>query len=346
MSQPNPNTDRRTEIAIAAFTAAVAALSLSLVDVFARIIRRGSRRPQLRIELSHAAHAAADELTREAPALIDAVAQAVTGTPPPPPRPGQTVQDAEQAALSLGERAARIIREDLHGRVNVLALAITRSANDVYQAVASDAAIDEVLGLTPAQAQHQAYEAFLRRGITGFTDRSGRRWTLEAYVDMAVRAAVQRGFNEARIQAAQEVGFHDFIVSEDGDPCPLCQPWERQVLSDGLVTAPAVASIADATGAGLFHPRCKHVLSPFAGTEPPPPPAPWSAEDAERYAESQHQRRLERRIRAAKRQVAGALNPGMKRAAQQRLRRAQKAMRDFIDQTGRVRIPRREQTHL
>jgi hypothetical protein len=77
-----------------------------------------------------------------------------------------------------------------------------------------------------------------------------------------------------------------------------------------------------------------------------PPPRDWSDEDQARYALSQQQRRLERDIRAAKRELAAAFTPEMRSQAQFRLRRAQANMRAFIDETGRVRNTRREQLNL
>jgi hypothetical protein len=107
----------------------------------------------------------------------------------------------------------------------------------------------------------------------------------------------------------------------------------------------ADATIADATAAGLFHPRCRHTLVAFF---PGVIPAPheWNAEDQRLYDESQRQRKLERDIRAAKRELAGAYTPEQKTRAQFAVRQAQAAMRTFIDSTGRVRNTRREQLNL
>ena len=137
------------------------------------------------------------------------------------------------------------------------------------------------------------------------------------------------------------------MVSDDGHPCPLCAVWQNVVLTAGIPDEIAQHTIAEAAAAGLWHPRCRHVLGSFIpGFTTVPPPHKWNAADQARYDESQRQRALERAIRAAKRELDGAFTPEMRAAAQFKVRRAQGNMRQFIDQSGRVRISRREQLHL
>lgn len=259
------------------------------------------------------------------------------------------ISPAVEAAIPVethAQQSARAIREDLEGKLNGLSFRINRFADDVYRAVTADAALDQVFGRTPAEAQHIAYERLLRQGITGFTDSQGRNWELSAYVEMAVRTAAQRAYNEARLAELQAHGFGYFIVSDDGHPCPLCQPWQNRVLTDGVPDQIAHHTIAEATAEGLFHPRCRHVLSGYTPGTPIPEPHEWGPADQAAYEESQRQRALERDIRAAKRELAGAFTPEMQATARRKVRQAQARMRDFIEQTGRVRISRREQLGL
>jgi hypothetical protein len=140
----------------------------------------------------------------------------------------------------------------------------------------------------------------------------------------------------------QALGIDLFTVPGDGHPCPLCLPWEGAVLSV-LPDDRARATIAEATAAGLFHPRCRHILAAYIPGISETETHEWTAADQKRYDESQQQRALERRIRAAKRVEAGALTPDMARDGRAQVRAAQAAMREFIARTGRVRISHREQ---
>jgi len=247
---------------------------------------------------------------------------------------------------SHAERSARAIREDLAGKLNQIGYRLTRYADDVYRAVLADAAQAQVLGLTPAQAQHEAYRKLVREGVTGFVDSKGRNWELSAYVEMATRTAAQRAFNVSHLDRMQSLGLDLFTVTDDGHPCPLCLPWQGKILSV-LPDGRADATIPEATAAGLFHPRCRHVLVGYIpGVTEIPAPHEWTPEDEARYVESQRQRKLERDIRAAKRELAAAVTPEMRSRAQFSVRRAQAKMRDFIEQTGRVRNKRRELLNL
>jgi len=351
MSDPQPNPQQHNQnlnALAAALLAAYAAAQVDLIAKFAALISRYAIGDLLLIQLRKVAREAALGMRVETPALVyeivdKAVADGVKAAGPGAPT-NTSFGVSGDTFESHAERSARAIREDLQGKLNQLSYRITRYADDIYQSVITDAAQSQVLGLlTPHQAQHSAYEALVRRGVDGITDSRGRKWELQAYVDMAVRTAAQRAFNVSHLDRMQALGIDLFMVDADGHPCPLCLPWEGAILSVEPDSR-ARATIAEATAAGLFHPRCRHVLSGyFPGVTDIPEPHTWNADDAARYAESQTQRRLEREIRAAKRQLAGAYTPEMTAAANLAVRRAQANLRDFIARTDRVRITAREQ---
>jgi hypothetical protein len=331
-------------VVLAAFMGA----QLALLTKFATLIATYGMGDLLRFALRRAAKDVATQLQSETPALVAQVIGRAAFEGSRAAGPGEPVKPsfgvAGDSFESHAERSARAIREDLTGKLNGLGYRITRYADDIYQAVQVDAGISQVLGATPATAQADAYRALTRRGVDGFTDSRGRKWELSAYVDMAVRTAAQRAFNVSHLDRMRSLGITLFTVSDDGHPCPLCAPWQGKVLSVEPDDR-ADATIADATAAGLFHPRCRHTLVAFF---PGVIPAPheWNAEDQRLYDESQRQRKLERDIRAAKRELAGAYTPEQKTRAQFAVRQAQAAMRTFIDSTGRVRNTRREQLNL
>jgi hypothetical protein len=269
-----------------------------------------------------------------------------------PPVVGRIIAEAINAAwfdaaATHQQNSAAALTADLNSKLSNLRQRITRFADDAYRAATSEASILQTLGnVTPADAQSQAWNTLMRKGISGFTDDRGRVWTLSSYVEMAVRTSVQRAYNASHLARMLDLGIDLFSVNDDGTPCPLCAPWEHQILSV-LPDFRASATIEEATAAGLFHPNCRHVLvAYFPGVSTLPPPRVWTPEDQQRYDESQYQRGLERKIRVAKRELEAAFTPEMKTAAQKRLSRAQKDMRDFIDRTGLLRRPRREQLNL
>lgn len=358
-----PQNDQRQEViftatvaaATAVLVAAFADVQLDLLRKFAGLIARYGLGDLLLHAMRKTAKASVDQLQQEIPGLVARVV-------------GRAAHDGASAADHNGsgggtdviprtpmfgdsweshaERSARAIREDLAGKLNGLGYRITRYADDVYRAVQADAATAQVLGMTPAEAQHLAYRKLVSKGITGFTDSRGRNWELSAYVEMATRTAAERAFNVSHLDRMQSLGIELYTVTDDGHPCPLCAPWQGKILS-ATPDSRADATIDEATAAGLFHPRCRHTLvAYFPGVTEIPAPHEWDAEDQRKYDESQTQRRLEREIRAAKREEAAAFTPEMRSQAQFKVRAAQARMRDFIDQTSRVRNRRREQVNL
>lgn len=246
-----------------------------------------------------------------------------------------------------GERSAQAIRDDLVSPLEDVKRRITRLPDDVYKLISPAAAAGQALGhgYTPAQAQAYAWREYVRQGVRGFTDRSGRDWSLSAYVEMSVRTATMRAFNDSHLQVIQATDENLVIVSDDGHPCPLCFPWQNRVLC--IVADGVHPTIAEAITAGLMHPQCKHVWSIYLeGVTKLPARREWSEQDALDYQNTQKQRRLELEIRKAKRSLEYATDPTSHAAARADVRREQARMRQFIEQTGFLRYSRREQVDL
>ncbi|MCB5168006.1 phage minor capsid protein [Streptomyces bambusae] len=247
---------------------------------------------------------------------------------------------------------------------------ITRSILDVFRTVTTQAAGTQLLtGQTRRAASQRALNAFAQRGVTGFVDRSGRSWELAAYAEMAVRSVAARAAIEGHIDALANVGVGLVIVSDAPLECPLCRPWEGKVLSltgaageqtltvehtmqpGGLralfqppetVQVQVAGTLAEARGAGLFHPNCRHSLAaylPGVTTRPPRHATPGTT-----YEDTQRQRAIERHIREWKRRQAAALDDDARARAGAYVRRWQAAAREHVAAHEHLtRKPAREQ---
>jgi hypothetical protein len=224
---------------------------------------------------------------------------------------------------------------------------ITRAVVDVYQRITSRASGTVLLGVqTRRQAAQQALDQFANRGITGFVDRAGRSWDMASYAEMAARSVTARAAVEGHIDALGEIGVGLVIVSDAPLECPLCRPWEGEILSlagpsgphvvrerhaiqrSQTVAVHVVGSLIEARAAGLFHPNCRHSLSaylPGVTTRPPHHPTPGTT-----YEDTQRQREIERHIRLWKRRQAAAMDEATHRAAGAKVRAWQAAMREHI----------------
>lgn len=247
---------------------------------------------------------------------------------------------------------------------------VTRAVVDAYRAIVTRVSAGPLLGTqTRRQASQQALQRFAGRGITGFRDKAGRRWDIASYAEMAVRSVTARAAIEGHVDALTDLGLHLVMVSDHALECPLCRPWEGEVLAlNGppgprtvsaehatedvgrflrrrarMVPVHVVGTLTEARAAGLYHPNCRHTLSAYLPgvTERPQAPRHPTAT----YEDTQHQRYLERQVRAWKRREAAAMDELARRRARRRIRDYQARIRALTDATGLPRKYRREQIH-
>ncbi|PBC80121.1 minor capsid protein 2 [Streptomyces sp. TLI_235] len=279
---------------------------------------------------------------------------------------------AELGMLPEGQRAAAL--RALPGARNADRLAnealddtrpiyrrILRAVPDAYRNIVQRVSGSVLLGgLTRRQATQRALDQLAARGITGFVDRRGRNWEMAAYAEMAVRSVAGRAAIQGHVDRLEAVGQELVIVSDAPLECPLCRPWEGEVLAingqsgphtlveehaikDGQPVVVHVAgSLPEARAAGLFHCNCRHSLSlylPGVTTRPKSPPHPGGAT----YEDTQQQRYLERQVRQWKRRQAAALNDDARRLAGVRIRAYQARIRELTAEKGLPRKRQREQ---
>jgi hypothetical protein len=244
---------------------------------------------------------------------------------------------------------------------------ITRAVLDVYRSIVSRSSASTLLGgLTRRQASQRALDQFAQRGVTGFVDSAGRSWELAAYAEMAVRSVTARAAIEGHIDALAEIRVGLVIVSDAPLECPLCRPWEGEVLTLGAQSGPhtiraehtiqptglfartrtlavhVAGSLTEARAAGLFHPNCRHSLAaylPGVTTRPP-----HHATAGTTYEDTQRQRAIERHIRRWKRTASVAMNEQARTRANAKVRAWQAEMRKHVSAHPELRRkPQREQ---
>ena len=217
------------------------------------------------------------------------------------------------------------------------------SAMGLYRQVLTDVTSVRVGGTAGRlRIAQKALDQASHRGITAIRDRSGRRWNMVSYIEMATRTACLTAANDGYAALMVEHGFDIVQVSEVANCSPLCAPYQGRLLS--LTGNPGdvqvVATLAEARAHGLHHPNCRHALKFWAPGYPVPDPDPV---DPAGYEATQQLRRLERRIRAQKKRLAVAVTPQAEQVAKARIRALQKDVRVLVDDTGIPRLRRREQ---
>ncbi|MCA1218844.1 phage minor capsid protein [Streptomyces sp. 8L] len=305
--------------------------------------------------------AAVQSLRRASQAVVDELGKAVTldvfDAVADAYNTGHRAAVAELGALSDADRrtvddvtpnaqAVDRLAQETVDKVTDTHRSILRAVEDGYRGVVAEVTATPLLGTgTRRQATQDAMRRFADKGITSFTDRSGRRWKLTSYAEMAVRTSVARAATDAHARTLAEAGVELVIVSDAPRECPLCRPWEGRVLTisgpdgartvdvehatdDGRTVPVRVAgSLDQARRSGLQHPNCRHSVSSYT---PGITRTEHATSDAAGYEAGQRQRAIERNIRKYKTRVAAAVTPEAKRAANAKVRQWQGAMRDHL----------------
>lgn len=204
------------------------------------------------------------------------------------------------------------------------------------------------------EALRQALSQIHNEGITGFVDRSGRKWSPEAYVNMDIRTTVHNTAIEAVKLRQQDYGVEIFRVSRHSGARPLCYPYQGRYFSwnntSGTFTDgegkrhrySPLSSTSYGKPAGLFGINCgHHPITVIPGVSIPRDRTEQDKEENDKaYAESQEQRRLEREVRYAKQKAAMLDAAGDKEGFAKEAARVKQKQVDynaFCKQTGRTK---------
>lgn len=235
-------------------------------------------------------------------------------------------------------------------KMNLVNTTLLRQSPQVYTDILNKTTAKAAAGyVTPRQAMKQAAKEMARKGMPAFV-KDGRQWSTEAYVQMNMRTTINNTTNQMQDERMTSWG-HDLVeVTSHAGARELCAPYQGLIYttSSGPSDYPNLyGDTSYGEPAGLFGINCGHFrYEYFPGLsrqvyEPMP-----ESENERIYEESQEQRRIEREIRAAKREQT--MMKGLKdeqgiKEANQRVNARQQKMRDFIDRTDRTRRRDREQ---
>jgi hypothetical protein len=249
------------------------------------------------------------------------------------------------------------LAQELTQRMSSNHLHVLRWQDDAYREVMAQPAFDVLAGTkTRLRAAQVAWEHLLSKGVTGFTDRSNRKWDLTSYTEMATRTTVAHAAIEGALDRFKQAGVGLVIVSNAPQECERCRPFEGKVLAiagpagprqmehglhDGvMVTVDVVDTVAGAVAKGLMHPNCRHSLAAYL---PGVTRVPTHTQDPQGDEDRQRLRELERRLRKAKLREAALVDPGARQAAAGRVRAIQAQIREHVMTTSAKRQPQREQ---
>ena len=153
---------------------------------------------------------------------------------------------------------------------------VGRSVEDLYAKAGRRATVRALLGAdgSPQIAARRLKADLLRepyvkrlieKGGTGFTDRAGKKWSLQSYSEMVVRTTTRKAVVEGQIAKMASLGVNLARVSTHASACPICVPKQGRLVSlDGSTSDYNGEAVADlsSVGAPPYHPNCRHTLQP------------------------------------------------------------------------------------
>lgn len=275
--------------------------------------------------------------------------------------PGSGLSRRVEAARRLvpQQGAIEALASALVRDVGAVAVNVLRQGLDAYRsAVAGGTARMLAGGQTRREATQAAWAALVDRGVFGFTDRSGRRWRLSSYAEMAMRTASARAAVTGQSDRLATLDIDLVYISDHVQECELCRPWEGRILhrvdgpagplrvehaleDDVWLTVDVAGSVPEARARGLWHPNCAHSMS---GYLPGVTRVPKGRPDPKGYEARMRQRAIERHIRKWKEREAGSFTDEAKKASRRKVAAWQAEMRKHLTANpGLKRLSYREQ---
>ncbi|WHH58473.1 phage minor capsid protein [Petroclostridium sp. X23] len=265
-------------------------------------------------------------------------------------RPITEVDGSDDSFFKINENRINSLINAVKNDFSKGKYAMLRQADDVYRQTVFKSQMYLNAGASSLyQAVDMATDSFLDKGFNCIEFKDGRRMNIASYAEMALRASSQRAVFVGGGARRDEWGIHTVVVSAHNNCSELCLPWQGRVYIDDVYSSGVKGEVeypllSFAIDNGLFHPNCRHNMSPwFDGISSLPDPV--DDEDAlENYEAEQKQRYIGRQIRRYKRHEAGSLYPDNQVKASQKVNEWQNKLREHLKDNPQLRRdPWREQ---
>ena len=238
--------------------------------------------------------------------------------------------------------------QDLNNNVNQTLITTNFNENTVmraYQAILKRSTIESMTGLkTHEKAVKDNVYKMVDMGIkSGFVDKAGREWSMEAYSRTVVQTTSHRTFNDLRLQRMEDFDCVTALMSSHPSARKAC----ATIQGDWVLTVPKseapdefkhLPSIYDhgyGEPSGTQGINCTHILYPGRPDVNTNNQPQYDPEKAQENAEiQQKQRKLERDIRYQKKRMNAAVeleDPDTVQMCKQVISNKQKQLRELIE---------------
>lgn len=146
-----------------------------------------------------------------------------------------------------------------------------READMIRRRTLQSVAATEASGAGLVNAEKSLISSLLKDGLTAFVDRSGKRWSLGVYCNMAVRTTSRQSINLGRLYDDEDQDL--YIIVNRHSNCPICSRYEGRVYSRSGTNPnypPLAAAFGKIDKSGdtkientylTIHPNCRHTIN-------------------------------------------------------------------------------------
>lgn len=241
--------------------------------------------------------------------------------------------------------------QDLNNNVNQTLITTNFNENAVmraYQAILKQSTLESMTGLkTHEKAIRDNVYKMVDMGIkSGFVDKAGREWSMEAYSRTVIQSTSHRTFNDLRLKRMEDFDCVTALMSSHPSARKACATIQgdwvlvvpKNKAPDEFKHLPSIYDHGYGDPDGTQGINCKHILYPGRPDINTNNQPQYDADEAQENAEiQQKQRKLERDIRYQKKRMNAALeleDPETVQMCKQVIANKQKQLRELINEHG------------
>lgn len=238
--------------------------------------------------------------------------------------------------------------KDLNNNVNQTLITTNFNENAVmraYQAILKQSTIESMAGLkTHEKAIRDNVYKMVDMGIkSGFVDKAGREWSMEAYSRTVIQSTSHRTFNDLRLKRMEDFDCVTALMSSHPAARKACATIQgdwvlvvpKNKAPDEFKHLPSIYDHGYGDPDGTQGINCKHILNPGRPDINTNNQPQYDADEAQENAEiQQKQRKIERDIRYQKKRMNAALeleDPETVQMCKQVISNKQKQLRELIN---------------
>ncbi|MGH1846744.1 phage minor capsid protein [Enterococcus gilvus] len=238
--------------------------------------------------------------------------------------------------------------KDLNNNVNQTLITTNFNENAVmraYQAILKQSTLESMTGLkTHEKAIRDNVYKMVDMGIkSGFVDKAGREWSMEAYSRTVIQSTSHRTFNDLRLKRMEDFDCVTALMSSHPSARKACATIQgdwvlvvpKNKAPDEFKHLPSIYDHGYGNPDGTQGINCKHILYPGRPDINTNNQPQYDADEAQENAEiQQKQRKLERDIRYQKKRMNAALeleDPETVQMCKQVISDKQKQLRELIN---------------